>query len=93
VNITAEKHIQSLEDFLDLFEVEDDDVYIRMFSLSLQGKVKNWFKNLPAASISNFHQFVQVFLDRWVIMRNVCLHPIRHLGEKIRVLTCPVGSC
>jgi hypothetical protein len=71
VNITAEKHIQSLEDFLDLYEVEDDDVCIRMFSLSLQGKVKNWFKNLPAASISNFHQFVKNFLDRWVIMRNV----------------------
>jgi hypothetical protein len=33
VKITAEKHIQSLEDFLDLYEVEDDDVYIRMFSL------------------------------------------------------------
>jgi hypothetical protein len=43
------------------------------FPLSLQGKVKNWFKNLPAASISNFHQFVKIFLDRWVIMRNVFL--------------------
>jgi hypothetical protein len=43
VNIPAEKHIQNFEDFLDLYEVEDDDVYIRMFSLSLQGKVKNWF--------------------------------------------------
>jgi hypothetical protein len=72
-NITAEKHIQRFEDFLDLYEVEDDDVYIRMFSLYLQGKVKNWFKNLTAASINNFRQFVQVFLDRWVIMRNVFL--------------------
>jgi hypothetical protein len=34
-NITAKKHIQSFEDFLDLYEVEDDDFYIRMFSLSL----------------------------------------------------------
>jgi hypothetical protein len=41
VKITAEKHIQNLEDFIDLFEVEDDDVCIRIFSLSLQGKVKN----------------------------------------------------
>jgi hypothetical protein len=53
VNITTEKHIQCLEDFLDLFEVEDDDVFIRIFSLSLQGKVKNWFKSLPTESISN----------------------------------------
>jgi hypothetical protein len=72
-NITAEKHIQSLEDFLDLFEVEEDDVCIRMFALSLGGKVKDWFRNLPAASIINFHQFMQVFLDRWVIRGNVFL--------------------
>ena len=62
-NITVEKHIHRFEDFLDLYEVEDDDVYIKMFSLSLQGKVKNWFKNLPATSIRNFHQFMQIFLD------------------------------
>jgi hypothetical protein len=53
--ITVEKHIQNLEDFLDLFEVEDDDVCIRMFSLSLGGKFKNWFRNISAASINNFH--------------------------------------
>jgi hypothetical protein len=88
-NITAEKHIQRFEYFLDLYEVEDDDVYIRIFALYLQGKIKNWFKNLPAASIINFHQFVKIFLDRWVIMRNVFLileeydHLKRHLGETV----------
>jgi hypothetical protein len=89
VKITAEKHIQNLEHFIDLFEVEEDDVCIRMFSLSLQGKVKNWFKNIPAPSISNFHQFTQFFLDRWVVKGNVFLileeydHLKRHLGETV----------
>jgi hypothetical protein len=73
VKITTEKNIQNLEDFIDLFEVEDDDVCIIIFSLSLQGKVNSWFKNLPATSIDNFHKFWQVFLDQWVIMRNVFL--------------------
>jgi hypothetical protein len=72
VKITAEKHIQSLEDFLDLFEVEDDDVCIRMFSLSLQGKVKIGLRifQLQALAIPSIHK---IFLDRWVIMGNVFL--------------------
>ena len=58
-------------------------------SLSLQGKVKNWFKSLPATSISNFYQFVKKFLDRWVIMKNVFLileeydHLKRYSGETV----------
>jgi hypothetical protein len=82
--ITAEKHVQNLEDFLDLYEVEDDDVYIRMFALSLGGKVKNWFRNLPSASIRNFQQFMQVFLDRWVVRGNVflILEEYEHLKRK-----------
>jgi hypothetical protein len=90
VNIIVEKNIQSLEDFLDLFEVEEDDVCIRMFSLYFQVKVKNWFKNLPDASIDNFHQFVKHFLDRWVIRGNVflileeCDHLKRHPGETVQ---------
>jgi hypothetical protein len=82
--ITAEKHMQNLEDFLDLYEVEDDDVYVRMFALSLGGKVKDWFKNLPAASIRNFDQFMQVFLDRWVVRGNVflILEEYEHLKRK-----------
>jgi hypothetical protein len=88
--IIAEKHIQNLEDFLDLYEVEEDDVCIRMFSLSLGGKVKDWFNNLPAASIINFNQFMQVFLDRWVVLKNVFLlleeydHLKRKPGETVQ---------
>jgi hypothetical protein len=89
-SITAEKHIQGFEHFLDLFEVEEDDVCIRIFSLSLQGKAKEWFKNFPAASIGDFHQFVKVFLDKWVIKRNPFLileeynHLKRHPGETVQ---------
>ena len=32
--------------------------------------MKSWFKALPDASISDFQQFVKVFLDRWVIRQN-----------------------
>ena len=53
-NITAERHVLNFESFLDLFEVDEEDVSIRLFALSLQGKVKSWFKTLPDASILDF---------------------------------------
>ena len=53
-NVNAEQHVQNVENFLDLFEVDDEDVSIRLFALSLQAKVKIWFKALPDASISDF---------------------------------------
>jgi hypothetical protein len=89
-NITAEKHIQGFENFLDLFEVEENDVCIRLFSLSLQDRAKEWFKSLSAASISNFHQFVEVFLGKWEIKRNIFLileeydHLKRQPGETVQ---------
>ena len=55
--IIAQKHIQGFKNYLDLFEIDEDDVIIRLFSLSLQSRVKSWLKNLPIASISNSKQF------------------------------------
>jgi len=72
-NVNAEQHVQNFESFLDLFEVDEEDVSIRIFSLSLQVKVKSWFKSLPDASISDFRQFVKVFLDQWMIWQNLFL--------------------
>jgi len=72
-NVNAEQHVQNFESFLDLFEVDEEDVSIRLFALSLQAKVKSWFKALPDASISDFQQFVKVFLDRWMIGQNLFL--------------------
>jgi len=68
--ITAERHMHNFETFLDLFEVDEEDVNIRLFSLYFQGKVKSWFKNLPAANMSDFLQFIKVFLDKWVVKEN-----------------------
>ena len=39
----------------------------------MQGKAKEWFKNLLAASICEFNQFLKVFLDKWMIKRNIFL--------------------
>jgi len=72
-NVNAEQHVQNVETFLDLFENDEGDVSIRLFSLSLQGKVKRWFKALPNGSITDLQQFIKFFLDRWRIGQNLFL--------------------
>jgi len=69
-NVDVEQHVKNFETFLDLFEIDNEDVSIRLFSLSLQGKVKSWFRTFPDASILDLHQFIKVFLDRWVVRQN-----------------------
>ena len=64
-NLTAEKHLQSFEHFLDLFEVEHDDVCMRDFFQSLQGDVKEWFKHLQPESINTWEEFSDIFLKFW----------------------------
>jgi len=71
--VTAQRHIQAFEDYLNRFEVDHVDVSIRLFALSLQGEVRTWFKTLPKASISNLEQFLNLFLDRWMIKVNLLL--------------------
>jgi hypothetical protein len=44
--ITVEKHIQDFEHFIDLFEIDHDDVCMRAFSQSLKGDTEYWFKHL-----------------------------------------------
>lgn len=68
--VTAQKHIQAFEYYLNIFEVEDEDVSLRLFAISLQSEVKTWFKALPEASISNLEQLFKLFLDRWMIKVN-----------------------
>jgi hypothetical protein len=64
-NLTVEKHLQAFEHFIDLFEVEHDDVCMRAFSQSLQGNAKEWFRHLQPESISSWEEMSDVFLKFW----------------------------
>ena len=64
-DLTAEKHLQAFEHFLDLFEVEHDDVCMSNFSQYLQGDIKEWFKHLQPKSISTWEDFSDTFMKFW----------------------------
>jgi hypothetical protein len=63
--ISAEKHIQGFEHFIDLFEIDHDDVCMRAFSQSLKGDTKDWFKHLQPEIISSWEELKNVFLKFW----------------------------
>jgi hypothetical protein len=59
--ITVEKHIQVFEHFIDLFEIDHDDVCMRDFSQSLKGDTNEWFKHLQPETISSWEELKSVF--------------------------------
>jgi hypothetical protein len=63
--ISAEKHIQGFEHFIDLFEIEHDDVCMRAFSQSLKGDTKDWFIHLQLDTISSWEELKNIFLKLW----------------------------
>jgi hypothetical protein len=63
--ISAEKHIQGFEHFIDLFEIDHEDVCMRAFSQSLKGDTKDWFKHLQTETISSWEELKNVFLKFW----------------------------
>jgi hypothetical protein len=65
IDITAEKHIQDFEHFIDLFEIDHDDVCMRTFCQSLKGDTKYWFKHLHPEKISSWEELKNVFLKFW----------------------------
>jgi hypothetical protein len=62
---SAEKHIQVFEHFIELFEIEHDDVSMRAFSQSLQGDAKAWFRHLQPQSISSWDELREDFCRFW----------------------------
>ena len=52
-NHTVEKHIQAFEHFADFIEIKHDDVFMRVFSQTLQGDAKAWFRLLQPESLAH----------------------------------------
>jgi hypothetical protein len=75
--LSAQQHVDKMNDYFDLHEVDEADVQMRLFSQSLIGDVKKWYKGLRAVSILDLTAFQRSFLDRWEVKKN----PIQILSE------------
>jgi len=64
-----------MNDVFDLQEVDEADVKMRLFSQSLGGDLKKWFRGLLVGIIANLFTFHQTFLARLEI-KKISLQPL-----------------
>lgn len=62
---TAQQHTKRMQDYFENYEIDDEDVRMKIFVQSLTGDVRNWFRSLAANSILNPYALYLSFLNRW----------------------------
>ena len=60
------EHISNLWDFTELLRVKHEDIFIKFFYDSLQGKCRSWAYSLPPKYIRSISCFWVVFLETWM---------------------------
>ena len=62
-NVSVRYHVDKFDDFIDLEEVDDEDIKMRLFTHTLSGEAKKWYKYFPPRSIRSFAGFQTIFLE------------------------------
>jgi len=62
---TTQQHTKKMTDYFEIYEVDDNDVRMRIFVESLTGDVRKWFRALPANSINDSQAIYHTFLNIW----------------------------
>jgi hypothetical protein len=68
--LNAQQHVDNMNDYFDLQKVDEANVQMRLFSQSLTGEVKKWFKVLRPSTIVDIVAFQLSFLGRWEVKKN-----------------------
>jgi hypothetical protein len=65
----ADFHMNDFYSYFQLHPVADEaeDVVMILFANTLHGDAREWYYNLPDASITSMDQFEEVFLEKWGI--------------------------
>jgi len=62
---TTQQHTKKMQDYFENYEIDDDDVRMKIFVQSLTDEVRTWFRALPVNSIVDPYAVYQTFLNRW----------------------------
>jgi ribonuclease HI/uncharacterized small protein (DUF1192 family) len=64
-DVTAEEHLSAFYSYADNLNIENEDVWMRVFVQSLDGEVRKWFRGLAPGSIAGIEALDNVFLRQW----------------------------
>jgi hypothetical protein len=64
-DITAEEHLSSFYSYVDNHNIENEDVWMRIFVQSLDGEARKWFRGLTPGSIVGIEALNDSFLRHW----------------------------
>jgi len=54
-----------MTDYFEIYEIDADDIRMRIFVQSLTREVKTWFRALRANNIDSLETLYTQFLNRW----------------------------
>jgi len=82
----AQQHVNRMNDYFELHEIDYADVRMRPFSQTLAGEVRTWFRNLATGSIADMTNFHRIFIERWGGRKTHCRYfmSMRTLGEVLK---------
>ena len=58
----AEEHLEAFYSYAKNINIEQEDVWTRVFVQSLDGQDRKWFKELPVGSIAGIESLDDIFL-------------------------------
>jgi hypothetical protein len=64
-DITAEEHLAAFYSYADNLNIENEDVWMRVFVQILDGEVRKWFRGLALGSIVGIEALDSAFLRQW----------------------------
>ena len=63
--VTGEEHLRIFIDMLNDYEVEHEDVVMKLFVHSLTEDVRDWFRRLPDDSITSWSDLEKLFKEQY----------------------------
>ena len=62
---TVEENLEAFYSYVENINIEQEDVWTRVFVQSLDGQARKWFKELPDGSVVGIESLDDIFLKHW----------------------------